>query len=303
MGSANGGSAGSRAERMLTTRLWMGSLLIILVALMLLADVHLAPWYPFLFMFVVVLTLAACRECVQLLGPERSPQVPVCYGGVLALALANWLVHLPDSQGNPWPWLLAILTGLVLVVFLYEMAHFTGSGRSVERMALTLWVAMYLGLLPCFFAQLRWLEPAGAASVALALAIFVPKGCDIGAYFTGRLFGRHPMTPVLSPKKTWEGAAGGLLVAAAAAVAIDRLGPVDVLRKDWFLEIGFGLTVGTAGMLGDLAESLIKRDCQRKDASHAVPGFGGVLDVVDAVIFAAPVAYGWFTLVRPTGTL
>ena len=61
----------------------------------------------------------------------------------------------------------------------------------------------------------------------------------------------------------------------------------------WWAKIGFGVTVGGAGMLGDLAESLIKRDCQRKDASQVVPGFGGVLDVVDAVLFAAPVAYAW----------
>jgi phosphatidate cytidylyltransferase len=285
---------------MLTTRLWMGSVLVVLTVGMLVADVHLAPWYPFLFLFVVGLALAACFECLRLLGTERSPQIPICYGAVLTLALANWLVHLPDSQPNPWPAFMAILAGLVVVVFLYEMAQFTGSGRSVERMALTLWVVMYLGLLPCFFAQLRWLYDGSAGSVALALAIFVPKGCDIGAYVAGRLLGRHRMTPVLSPKKTWEGAVGGLVLAAAAAVAIDRLGPAPVLRQDWLLEIGFGLTVGIAGMLGDLAESLIKRDCQRKDASHAVPGFGGVLDVVDAVIFAAPVAYGWCSLVRLT---
>jgi phosphatidate cytidylyltransferase len=111
------------------------------------------------------------------------------------------------------------------------------------------------------------------------------------------------MTPVLSPKKTWEGAAGGLAAAVLAAVAIDRLGPESVLRRAWAWEIGFGLVVGVAGMLGDLAESLIKRDCQSKDASHAVPGFGGVLDVVDAVVFAAPPAYGWLTLARLTDTL
>jgi phosphatidate cytidylyltransferase len=287
---------------MLTTRLWMGLILVVLAVGMLVADEHLAPYYPFLFVFVVGLALAACRECIQLLGPERSPQVHVCYIGVLTLALANWLAILPPSRANAWPAVLAILTGLVLVVFLYEMAQFTGSGRSVERMALTLWLVLYLGLLPCFFAQVRWLFPPSAGSVALALAIFVPKGCDIGAYFTGRLIGRHRMTPVLSPKKTWEGAVGGLVLAAALAVAIDRIGPAPVLREDWLVEIGFGLSVAVAGMLGDLAESLIKRDCQRKDASHAVPGFGGVLDVVDAVLFAAPVAYGWFILVGQTGT-
>jgi phosphatidate cytidylyltransferase len=286
---------------MLATRLWMGSLLIALTVGMLVADPHFAPWYPFLFVFVVGLSLAACRECVHLFGPKRAPQVAMCYLGVAVLGFANWLVHYLNSQ-DPWPGLVAILTGLVLGVFLYEMAHFDGSGRSMERMALTLWVIVYVGFLPCFFAQLRWLIPESGGSVALALAIFVPKSGDTGAYFTGRLLGRHPMARVLSPKKTWEGAAGGLAAAVLAAVLIDRLGPTELLHKNWLLEIGFGLTVGLAGMLGDLAESLIKRDCQSKDASHVVPGFGGVLDVVDAVVFAAPVAYGWLTLVRPTVT-
>jgi phosphatidate cytidylyltransferase len=284
---------------MLTTRLWMGAVLIVLTVGMIAIDQHLAPWYPFLFVFVVGLGLAACRECLGLLGDKRAAQAPVCYLGVLVLALANWLVHLPAFHAEAWPWLLAILAGLVLAVFLYEMAHFKGPGRSVERMALTLWVVMYLGLLPCFFAQLRWLKDG---STALALAIFVPKSCDIGAYFTGRLFGRHKLAPVLSPKKTWEGAAGGLTAAVLVTAAIDRLGPAALLRENWLLEAGFGLTVGWAGMMGDLAESLIKRDCQSKDASHAVPGFGGVLDVVDAVVFAAPVVYGWLILVRPTDT-
>jgi phosphatidate cytidylyltransferase len=283
---------------MLKTRLWMGSLLIALTVGMLLVDERFAPWYPFLFVFVVGLALAVCRECIVLLGPDRGPQVLPAYLGVLGLGVANWLVHLPALAQNPWSCLLGILTGLVLVAFIYEMARFTGSGRSVERMAVTVWLVMYLGLLPCFFAQMRWLEPARDGTMALALTVFVPKSCDTGAYFAGRLMGRHQMAPVLSPKKTWEGAAGGLAAAVLAAVLLDRLGPAALLGHDARWEIGFGLAVGLAGMLGDLAESLIKRDCQRKDASHAVPGFGGVLDVVDAVVFAAPVAYAWLLLVR-----
>ncbi len=154
----------------------------------------------------------------------------------------------------------------------------------------------YLGWLPCFFAQVRWLYPANQViegSVALALLIFVPKCCDIGAYCTGRLVGRHPMTPVLSPKKTWEGAVGGLTFGTLTAIAIDRCGPASLLERNLAYEVGFGLSLGLAGMLGDLAESLVKRDCRSKDASAAIPGFGGVLDVVDAVLFAAPIGYVW----------
>jgi phosphatidate cytidylyltransferase len=179
------------------------------------------------------------------------------------------------------------------------MATFRDPGGSVVRIALVVFVTAYLGLLPSFLVQLRWptLEPEEATrrgTVALALTIFVPKCCDIGAYFTGRLFGRHRMTPVLSPKKTWEGLAGGLVLSVVAAYTLNRFGGGLSDRS----ALGFGLIVGAAGVLGDLAESLIKRDCQMKDASQGVPGFGGVLDVVDSVLFAAPVAYIWFAGAR-----
>ncbi len=280
---------------MLQTRLWMGALLIGLAVGMLVVDRHLAPWFPFLVVFVLGLALAACFELIHLLGPNRRPHAWLCYGGITLLALANWLPHLPDVAGDCWLWILSTFTGLVLATFVLEMARFQQPGDSVERMARTLWVLAYVGLLPSFFAQLRWLGPEHLyhGTTALALTIFVPKMCDSGAYFTGRLLGRHPMTPVLSPKKTWEGAVGGLAFAVVTAIIVNRLGPATLLDGNPLYEIAFGLTVGAAGMLGDLAESLIKRDCQKKDASQIMPGFGGVLDVVDAVIFAAPVAYAW----------
>ena len=284
---------------MLTTRLWMGAILIGLTIGMLVGDQHFAPWFPFLFLFQFALSVVACHELVNLLGPQRAPHKIVCYLGVVIFVLSNWLANDPNRPESHWALVLAIVTGFLLLVFLYEMAVFTEPGRSVERMALTWLIVGYLGLLPCFFAQIRWLtDDHQANSVRLALAAFVPKCCDIGAYFTGKLLGRHKMTPVLSPKKTWEGAVGGLTAGALAAVAIDQLGPTAVLQKDYRWEVGFGISVGLAGMLGDLAESLLKRDCQTKDASTAVPGFGGVLDVVDAIIYSAPVSYLWLYLLK-----
>ena len=100
------------------------------------------------------------------------------------------------------------------------------------------------------------------------------------------------MMPRLSPKKTWEGFAGGLAFAVATAVIAGQF--VPVFRHGFVEAAAFGLVVGIAGVLGDLAESLIKRDGLSKDASKAVPGFGGVLDVIDSILFAGPVAYVWF---------
>ena len=281
---------------MLRTRLWMGAILIGLAVGVLVVDQWLAPWYPFLFVVVLGLSLAACYEVLKLLGPVRRPSAWLCYAAVAAVVLANWPAHVAETAGfapyvdpDAWHWIIATFAAAVLVAFLVEMAIFQAPGGSVTRIALSVWIVAYLGVLPCFLAQLRWLENRG--TVALALAIFVPKCGDSGAYFIGRAFGRHKMTPVLSPKKTWEGAAGHVAAAVFATIGIDRLAPT--LHGGWFAEIGFGVTVGVAGMLGDLAESLIKRDCQQKDASQIMPGFGGVLDVVDSIIFAAPVAYCW----------
>jgi phosphatidate cytidylyltransferase len=285
---------------MLRTRLWMGAIFIALVVAILAVDQ--APWYPFLLLLVLLLSLAACAELLHLLPPTQRPAAWLCYSAILLLVASNWLVHTQEPRWeinpDPWFWIASFFAGIVLVAFLVEMATFQEPGGSVVRIALTVWVVAYLGLLPSFFAQLRWLDgtaggqSADRGTAALALAIFVPKCSDIGAYFAGRLLGRHRMTPVLSPKKTWEGAAGGLLAAVLAAVGIDRLW-AEILDGDLLREVGFGLSIGIAGMLGDLAESLIKRDCRQKDASHAVPGFGGILDVVDSILFAAPVAYWW----------
>jgi len=153
------------------------------------------------------------------------------------------------------------------------------------------WAMAYAGVLSAFFVQLRFWTDHDRGAAALGALIAVTKGGDIGAYFTGRFLGRHPMTPTLSPKKTWEGFAGGVVTSIGAAVG------VSFVRADLFGSIVeavlFGVVLGVTGVLGDLAESLIKRDCGVKDASQVVPGFGGILDVVDSVLFAAPVAFWW----------
>jgi phosphatidate cytidylyltransferase len=279
----------------------MGLVLILLACGVLWLDRPLAPWYPCLLACVLLLGLASAVELYNLLGDEPRPPRGLWLAAVAAVLLANWPAHLPwwPSEAAPaelraWRDVGWTLAGVALAGFLVELATFREPGGAVQRLALLTWAAAYLGLLPSFLAQLRW-WPEGEADkgvAALALAIFVPKVGDIGAYFTGRALGRHRMTPLLSPKKTWEGLAGGLLAAALVAVAINRALPPHLLGEDW-KAAGFGLAVSVAGVLGDLAESLIKRDLGRKDASRVVPGFGGVLDVVDSVLFAAPVAYWW----------
>jgi phosphatidate cytidylyltransferase len=292
---------------MLKTRMWMGSLLIALTICVLVFDQP--PWYPFLFLLAIVLAATGSVELHRLIGAGHGLPLWLSGGSVLLVLLANWPAHRwPDQFGDePWRLPVAAFTAVLLLGFLVEMAVFRPTSQAAEtppplsppslggnyrggsvviRLSLLVWMTAYLGLLPSFLVQLRWLGPT-----ALALGIFVPKCCDIGAYFSGRLLGRHPMAPVLSPKKTWEGLIGGLLLSAAAAVAINRTR--FVIPGGDAAAAAFGVVVGGAGALGDLAESMIKRDCRRKDASQVMPGFGGVLDVVDSILFAAPVAYFW----------
>jgi phosphatidate cytidylyltransferase len=284
---------------MLRTRLWMGAVLIALVIGVLVIDRHLAPWFPFLLALFVGLSLVCTSELVHLLGAQVRPANWLCCVGIAAVIAANWWPHVHAVGISPWLAIGASFAGFLMLAFLVEIANYRGPGQAVMRMALATWLLGYLGLLPSFLAQLRWLRPGlDYSTAALTLTIFVPKCCDIGAYFTGRLIGKHHMTPLLSPKKTWEGAAGGLAAGVLAAVVLDRVGPAPALREEVALEVGFGLSLGIAGMLGDLAESLVKRECQQKDASQAVPGFGGVLDVVDAILFAAPVSFVWMTVLQ-----
>jgi phosphatidate cytidylyltransferase len=275
----------------------MGAILIALTIGVLVVDQWMAPWYPFLFLLLMTLAMLACFELRGLLDAASRPPNWLCFASVLGMIAINWVRPTAEELGrspDPWPWIAGLLAGILLASFLWEMAVFQNPGGSVRRTAITIWMAGYLGLLPCFLIQLRWrsASPSGsdASITALALAIFVPKCADTGAYFTGWLIGKHRLAPILSPKKTWEGAVGGLIAAVGAAIGINRLNPV---LNGIGAEIGFGLTVGLAAMFGDLAESLIKRDCCRKDASQVVPGFGGVLDILDSIIFAAPVAYCW----------
>lgn len=123
--------------------------------------------------------------------------------------------------------------------------------------------------------------------------ILVTKITDIGAYFVGRIWGKHRLAPLLSPKKTVEGAIGGLVCTIALSLSMVYLGRTyagDAFPLAWVDALWLGLLIGVFGQLGDLAESLLKRDAMVKD-SNTIPGLGGVLDTLDSLIFTAPIVY------------
>ena len=272
---------------MLRTRLLIGTLLAAGAGAVLVFDP--APWYPGLAVLAVMLGVLASFEFVSLFPSAVRPRRMIVIPAVLAVLAANWV--------SPGDWLPVVVAfaGTILVVAVVELVDYRGDGTATPRLATATFAIVYLGLLPSFLIRLRWF-PDEVALTAIALTIFVPKCGDIGAYFTGRLLGRHPFAPTLSPKKTWEGVGGGLVTSAATAVGLSFSAPV--FRYGLAEAVGFGLVIGAAGIAGDLLESLLKRDAGVKDASARVPGFGGILDVIDSILFAAPLAFLWFTLAR-----
>lgn len=147
---------------------------------------------------------------------------------------------------------------------------------------------VYLGLLSSFCVAMR-LE---FGLWHLLMFVFVVKCADIGAYTIGSMFGKHKFSPKISPAKSWEGMGGA--VAFAIIVAIGFALSCDIMS--WWFAIIFGLCLAFIGQIGDLVESMIKRDAEQKDSANKVPGFGGVLDIIDSPLVAAPFGYLFFTL-------
>ncbi|MGA2030617.1 MAG: phosphatidate cytidylyltransferase [Thermoguttaceae bacterium] len=247
-----------------------------------------------------LLTLTATAELLQMARAAGMQPLPwIVYLGNLCLVAGQGLLMLghqatPSPLGREWP---AIVLAVSLVLLLAaEMWRYHEPGGILASLGASVFALLYVGLLLSFAVRLRmdW----GIAAVA-SWIIPVKMG-DIGAYSVGRWIGRHKMAPVLSPGKTLEGALGALAFACLGSWAtffwlVPLLGgsPGKSGSWDWLL---LGLLLGALGMLGDLAESLLKRDAGCKDSSQWLPGFGGVLDLLDSLLLTAPVVWLWWAV-------
>ncbi|MBN1942331.1 MAG: phosphatidate cytidylyltransferase [Phycisphaerae bacterium] len=183
-----------------------------------------------------------------------------------------------------------LLVGLVIGgVFLNQMVTRRAEG-ALLRIASTLLAVTYLGVGGAMVLSLRLDYGLGTLLVFLGAV----KLTDVGAYFVGSLLGKHKLVPWLSPGKSWEGLLGGLVTAAAAGLAVcgvrNQFAWMSLPLANGEV-IAFCLILGLAGQFGDLCESLLKRSAGVKDAGNLVPQFGGVLDILDSLLIAAPVAH------------
>jgi phosphatidate cytidylyltransferase len=189
---------------------------------------------------------------------------------------------------------LAFIITFVMISAALRRAWVRKTEEAITLMAGTVLATLYLGGLAWFLVALRvkHSENVEGTTLVLLMILLVVKSTDIGAYFGGRAFGRHKLILWLSPGKTWEGLACGMLVAGLVGMAF----AVGIEKFAWWQGLVFGIVIGGIGQAGDLLESLMKRDAEVKDSSHLIPGFGGVLDVIDSPLFAAPFAYLLFSL-------
>ena len=195
-------------------------------------------------------------------------------------------------------------TGLALTfVLLGSLFLEVAKGRPVNSVggpALEVFGSLYCGWALGRFCLIRSSLGDAGRGLALLFVILVWMN-DMGAFFTGRVFGRRKLSPGLSPSKTVEGAIGGVAWTLAASVVFKALGDASGLwyTVDWLHACTFGLAVAGCGQLGDLAESAMKRDAGIKDTGWILPGHGGILDRFDSFFFAAPVAYYYLVLIIP----
>jgi phosphatidate cytidylyltransferase len=237
--------------------------------------VYLGGWW--LFALTLVAGLVALHE-LYVMAKELRPLVLAGYVG-FALALLG-------AQLGGMPWLAAgILSTLFFAFVLYGLSDIRTSATATFGVTLlgVLWIGAGLGLL----LLVRDLETHGFW--ALIAVMFTVFAADTAAFFVGRSIGRRKMAPAISPAKTWEGLVAGVVVAMVAAFLIlynDRDGFLTIPET-----LLFGAVVAIAGVFGDLFESALKRDLGFKDSGRLLGGHGGMLDRVDALLWAGPAAY------------
>ncbi|MGC4032451.1 MAG: phosphatidate cytidylyltransferase [Tepidisphaeraceae bacterium] len=253
----------------------------------------------FLLLFLFILPIATVELAKLFTAESVRPYRVLSAFGSASLVIHAFLTQFDWFKPYAASSLAFIVVGVMLLAALLRAID-RQTQEAIHRMAGTVLAVLYLGGLAWFLMSIRVKVSIGThgglkfqgTTMKILLMLMVVKFTDIGAYFGGRKFGKHKLIFWLSPGKTWEGLGFGLLTAgligAAIAPAIERL---SFMEGFWF-----GVLIGGIGQAGDLLESMMKRDAEVKDSGTLVPGFGGILDIIDSPLLAAPFAYLVFSM-------
>ncbi|AHG90944.1 phosphatidate cytidylyltransferase [Gemmatirosa kalamazoonensis] len=230
---------------------------------------------------------------------------PLAGAGIVAAAILPLLVHAHYRAVFTTPTVVGVLFALgVLAAAIWRRGV---TGKPLGATAATVFGVLYVAVPLCYGYALRYHDYAvgrAAGTAVIMLPVLLTWASDIGAYAVGRMIGRRKLIPSVSPGKTVEGALGALVATVLVALLYERfvLRPYAQLAMAPWWAAAFGLVISVAAQIGDLAESLLKREAGVKDSSHLLPGHGGILDRFDSLFFVLPVSYlllGWLVLPAP----
>jgi phosphatidate cytidylyltransferase len=260
-----------------------------------------------LFIVMVGLSIMAARELADILhdkaidASKRITTLAAFFGLCVSSFIPRNFDPSVSTLGAGWDpatggLIVSSSAVLVLIVALRFYSRHKNTEGVIAAAGGTMLAFVYLGLMFGFILAIRREHPVWT----VAWVLLMIKACDTGAYFTGRAFGKRKLILWLSPGKTWEGLVGGVIASMAVGV-------IGVVLIDWKERPGHlvlvgaitGLLFGLIGQVGDLTMSLLKRDAGIKDSGKTLPGFGGILDVLDSPLLVAPFAYWWLRLMLP----
>ncbi len=266
-------------------RLIVSAIAISIVALLIGFAYH--PWVNLLLVFTIALLAGVgvweYAKLAQAKGIEPAKTLMVFVATLEVLAFYASLAY-PE-------WSKLALPIIVLGFISFFVAHFRNCENALLHVAVEFFGVCYLAI-PFSF-MLAILYPPTSAEDGrfwLIYLIGVTKITDVGGYFIGKLLGKHPLAPQLSPKKTVEGAIGGFCFAVALSLFFASIGSLFGWQLSYFSATWLGMLIGVLAQVGDLAESVLKRDAFVKD-SNKIPGIGGILDMMDSLLLTAPVVY------------
>lgn len=254
----------------------------IILIIIIIASLTLAPIWLFK-LLLLLLTAGALLELFRLTFPnDRFSR----YAGVVFGTLFAGILIFAGFAG----WILPILLTAFFVLTLIHMAYFTAVEGAISRLGIILFGTVYLGFtLPAF----AWLRESDHGRSLIVFTIAIVALGDTFAYGAGKLFGKHKFSPLISPKKTMEGFVASFFGGVLASFICWKIFWPELPMS---LIIFLGLAIAPVGAFGDLIESLVKRAYHVKDSGSLLPGHGGILDRVDALLFAAPFVYFTFKL-------
>ena len=259
----------------------------------------------------VVLVLLSSLAQLEFYGLMDKAGVPVfrVYGTLCGAALisATFCTIGPEPadlvKGYKWENMVLLTTLLVVFIRQFPQKH---NSKPIPTIACTLLGIWYVPFLFNYFTRLAFgwssahmtFRVSDTGRMLIIYLGFVVKMADVGAYFAGKNFGRHKLMPRISPKKTWEGLFGGIATSVLTSFVIfyicdGELGKVVMEPHDALV---LGLLLPVVGVVGDMFESLLKRAARTKDSGTLIPGMGGILDVLDSLLFGAPVLYAYARL-------